>query len=101
VGAVAAATEAVATERQPDSVATGPVFARARIGALAAPAVVATRVVVVVAQAEEPDQPHDQEAHVENAKADHEDPPLRGHASMLARPRGGEKAENAYFLCCG
>jgi hypothetical protein len=43
------------------------------------------RIVIVVAQPEKPDQPHDQQADIENPKADHEDPSLRGHGSMLAR----------------
>src|SRR5918992_954793 len=55
-------------------------------GALATPAVIAARVVVVVAEPEEPDQPDDQQADVEDAKSDHEDPPLGGHRGpMLPR----------------
>ena len=57
---------------------------RAGAGA-AARTVVAGRVVLVVTQAEEPDKPQDQQAHVENAEADHENPPLRGHALMVTR----------------
>jgi hypothetical protein len=95
VGAVAATARAIAAERQPDSVASRAILAGARIWAFASSAVVAASVVIVVAQAEEPDQPNDQQAHVEDAEADHEDPPLRGHASRLARVGGGEKVEDA------
>ncbi len=42
----------------------------------------------VVAQAEEPDQPQHQQAHVEHAEADHEDPALGAHTPMLPRRRG-------------
>jgi hypothetical protein len=92
---IAAATQGVAAQRQPDSVAPGAILARTGLGALTPSAVVATRVVVIVAQAEEPDKPHDQQAHVEDAEADHEDPPLRGHAPMLARVGGGRKTNYA------
>ena len=50
-----------------------------RTRALATAAVVSGRLVAVVAQAEEPDEPGDQQADVEYAEADHEDPPLGGH----------------------
>ena len=93
--AIAPAAEAVAAERQPDPIAPRAVLARAGIGAFAPSAIVATSVVIVVAQAEEPDQPDDQQAHVEDAEADHEDPPLRGHAPMLARVGGGRKTNYA------
>ena len=86
-----------AAQRQPDAVAAGAVLARAWIGAFAPAAVVAVRVVPVVAQAEEPDQPHDQQSDVEDPKADHEDPPLRGHGSMLARRVTRGKSLPAYF----
>ena len=46
----------------------------------------------VVAQAEEPDQPHHEKAHVKHAEADHEDPALGAHTAMLprrGRPRKG------------
>src|SRR4051794_16061065 len=48
--------------------------------AAAARAVVVARVVVVT-QAEEPDEPHDQQADIEDAEADHEDPALGGHGA--------------------
>jgi hypothetical protein len=55
------------------------------------------RVVPVVPQAEEPDKPHDQQSDVEDPEADHEDPPLRGHGSMLARAVTRGKSLAAYF----
>jgi hypothetical protein len=88
VVAHAPATQAPWTERQLDAAASRALRASARAWALTAAAVVAARVVVVVAQPEEPDQPDDEQAHVEDAEADHEDPPLGGHGSMLARLRG-------------
>jgi hypothetical protein len=39
----------------------------------------AALVVLVVALAEEPDQPHDERADVEDAQPDHEDPPGQRH----------------------
>src|SRR5687768_5063858 len=66
-------------QRQLDAAAPGAVAPAARAGALAAAAVVAARIVVVVAQAEEPDQPDHEQADVEDAEANHEDPPLGGH----------------------
>jgi hypothetical protein len=98
VGAVAAAAEAPPAEREPHAVAARAVLAGTRTGALAPAAVVSMGVVVVVAQAEEPDQPHDQQSDVEDPEADHEDPPLRGHDSMLARSDGGGKRLLAYSL---
>lgn len=92
---ITAATQVIAAQRQPYAVAPGAVLARAWLGAFAPSAIVATRVVVIVAQAEEPDKPHDQQAHVEDAETDHEDPPLRGHAPMLARVGGGRKTNYA------
>ena len=62
---------------------------RVRVAAGATAEVVAV-VTVVVAQPEEPDQPHDEQSDVEDAEADHEDPPLGGHdvdASAVGRPR--------------
>src|SRR4051794_29362687 len=48
-----------------------------RTGAPAARTAVVGLVVVVIPQAEEPHEPQDEQAHVENAEAHHEDPPLR------------------------
>src|SRR5918992_2416263 len=90
VGAVASAPKAPAPQREPDAVAARSVPARPRLWPLASAAVVALGVVVVVAQAEEPDQPDDQQPDVEDPEADHEDPPLGGHgldASAVGRPR--------------
>jgi hypothetical protein len=79
------------TERKPDPVAAGPIALGPRIRIVAPTASVVMGVVVVVAEAEEPDQPHDQQPDVEHPEADHEDPPLRGHAPMLARRGVGER----------
>ena len=55
----------------------------ALVGALsrAAPAAAALlgRVLAVVAQAEEPNEPEDEQTKVEDSEADHEDPPLQAH----------------------
>ena len=59
--------------------------------ALTAASILVGRLVAVVAQPEEPHQPDDEQAHVQQAEANHEDPPLRAHASMIDR-RG--RAEN-------
>ena len=83
--AVAPTAEPPATQRQANAVPTGPVALGSRSGALAPAAIVPAGIVVVVTQPEEPDQPHDQQADVEDPEADHEDPPLGGHAPMLAR----------------
>jgi hypothetical protein len=77
--AVAAAPETPATERKADAVAAGSIVPGLRTGPLAAAAVVTAGIVVVVPQPEEPDQPDDQQADVEDAESDHEDPPLGGH----------------------
>jgi hypothetical protein len=74
-----ASSAAPAAEGQAHAVAAGAVLVGARIWALASATVVATRIVVVVPQPEEPDQPHDQQPHVEDAEPDHEDPALSGH----------------------
>jgi hypothetical protein len=55
-------------------------------------------IVIVVAKPEEPDEPHDQQPDVENPEADHEDPSLRGHGSMLARAGSRRKPLTAYFF---
>ena len=70
---------APAAERKPHAVAAGAVVIRTRIRPLSSAAVVAAGIVVVVPQAEEPDQPDDQEPDVEDAEPDHEDPALSGH----------------------
>ena len=59
-------------DRRPAPVVT-PVFVRPR---------------VVVAQAEEPDQPEDEQPNVEDPKADHEDPTLRAHTLIVPRSGG-------------
>jgi hypothetical protein len=74
-----------ATERQPDPVTAGAAPIGPRSRTVTSAAAVVMGVVVVIAQPEEPNQPHDQQADVENPKADHEDPPLGGHAPMLPR----------------
>src|SRR5215212_9336880 len=66
-------------ERQLDPAAAGAVAAAARARALSASTVVPARVIVVIPQAEEPDQPDHEQPDVEDAEADHEDPPLGGH----------------------
>src|SRR4051794_6969874 len=58
--------------------ATARALARARIVTAAAGSVVVRRP-LVVAQPEEPNEPDHEEAHIEDAEANHEDPPLRGH----------------------
>jgi hypothetical protein len=68
-------------------------LARRGPGAAAARPVVAGGVVVVT-QAEEPHEPHDQQADVENAEADHEDPSLGGHDSMV--PLANEKVKGGF-----
>jgi hypothetical protein len=83
-----ASAEIPGAQGQPDAASSGSVASSARARALAASAVVAARVIVVIAQPEEPDQPDDEEPHVEDAEADHEDPPLGGHGSMLPRCTG-------------
>jgi hypothetical protein len=76
---VAPASETPAAERKADAVAAGTIVPGLRTGSLAAAAVVTARIVIVVTQPEEPDQPDDQQADVEDAESDHEDPPLGGH----------------------
>ena len=56
--------------------------------ALSAPEVVPV-VVVVVTQAEEPHQPHDKGPDVEDAEANHEDPPLQAHCNASVSQVGG------------
>src|SRR5215212_8106883 len=82
-----ATAEAPGAQRQLDATAAGAVASGARPWALAAAAVVAAGIVVVIAEPEEPDQPDDEQPDVEDAEPDHEDPPLGGHGSMLARCR--------------
>jgi hypothetical protein len=75
------------TEGQPEAAAAGATVG-IRLGPTAAWAVVLRRL-VVVAEAEEPHEPHDQQADVENPEADHEDPTLGGHDAMV--PPMGER----------
>jgi hypothetical protein len=84
------ATLAHAAERDAVAAAAGP-LARRRARATAAGTVV-TRGVVVVAQAEEPDEPDDQQADIEYAEADHEDPSLGGHDPMVPLSKRKVKA---------
>ena len=100
MGTVAAVAQVPTSQRQPDPVAAGAVLAGARLGAFASAAVIAVRVVPIVPQAEEPDKPHDQQPDVEDPEADHEDPPLRGHGSMLPRVVSRGKSLAAYFDVC-
>ena len=53
--------------------------------AAAGVAPVVARIGVVVTQAEEPDEPDHEQAHVEDPEADHEDPALRAHAVIVPR----------------
>jgi hypothetical protein len=81
-----------AAKREAHSVAAGSILLGTGVRALAPAAVVAARIVVVVAQPEEPDQPDDEQPDVEDAEPDHEDPPLGGHrvdATAMARPVEG------------
>src|SRR5215211_1102057 len=88
-----AAAAAPAAQGQAHDVAARPVVPRPGVRAFSAAPVVAAGIVAVVAQAEEPDQPHDQEPHVEDAEPDHEDPPLGGHqgdaTATRELPEGG------------
>ena len=79
MAAVAPAALAEPPDRLPEASAAGPAV-RARLGSAAAGAVV-IRAVVVVTEPEEPNQPDDQQPHVEDTEADHEDPTLSGHAT--------------------
>src|SRR5215207_2690122 len=79
VVAHASAPEVPGAQRQLDAAPTGTIAARTRSRTLAPAAVVAARVIVVVAQPEEPDKPDHQQPDVEDAEANHEDPPLGGH----------------------
>jgi hypothetical protein len=79
VVAHAPAAEVPLAERELDAAASRTVAAAAGPWALAAAAVVTAGIVVVVAQPEEPDQPDHEQADVEDAEPNHEDPPLGGH----------------------
>jgi len=52
----------------------------------AAAGTILAAILVIAAEAEEPHEPQDQQADVENAEADDEDPPLGGHALMVRAP---------------
>jgi hypothetical protein len=52
-------------------------------GAAAAWTAVVGLVVIVVTQAEEPHEPEDEQSHVENAEAHHEDPALRTDSPIV------------------
>jgi hypothetical protein len=73
-------------ERAPEAAASR-TLARARIATAAAGAVVVGRA-LVVAQAEEPDEPDHEQAHIEDAEANHEDPTLSGHERDSSAARG-------------
>ena len=80
-----------ASGRQPQPAAAGATaWARLRSLATTAAALLG-RIVATVAQAEEPDEPDDQEAYVEYAEPDHEDPGLGAHRPMVLRQAGSEK----------
>jgi hypothetical protein len=79
VVADAPCSRAYTAEWQRES-ATAGIARRGGLWALATGASAAVRV-VVVAQAEEPDEPDDQEPHVQDAETDHEDPALGAHPS--------------------
>src|SRR4051812_3348022 len=79
-----------ASQRLAEAAAAG-AATRARIVTAAAGAVVVARVVVVT-QAEEPHEPHDQQADIEDAEADHEDPTLGGHVADGTSTRTSLKA---------
>jgi hypothetical protein len=55
-------------------------------------------IVVVITQTEEPHEPQDQQADVENAKPDHEDPTLGTDDSMLTPAASRRKVEAFYFF---
>jgi hypothetical protein len=57
-----------------------------RIATAPRPTGPAALVVLVVALAEEPDQPHDERADVEDAQPDHEDPPGQRHYEVDPTP---------------
>ena len=88
---IAAAAAGPGAERESDAVPAGTVPSRPRAGALAPAAIVPGRVVAVVAQPEEPNEPRNQESDVEHPEADHENPPLGGHVSMLTPARDPRK----------
>jgi hypothetical protein len=77
----AAAALSGGAEREPETAATGPVAGRGLRSAAAGAVVLG--LVVVVTETEEPHEPHDQQADVENPEADHEDPTLGGHVAMV------------------
>jgi len=92
VAGAAARREAPRPEGEPAS----PGAARGALGPAASSAsssaLVGRVLAAVVAQAEEPDQPNDEKAHVKHAEADHEDPALGAHMAMLPRRSAGEKS---------
>jgi hypothetical protein len=73
-------------ERQPQAAGAARLFGIGRV-AVAAAEILAV-VVSVVAEAEEPDKPHDEGSDVEDSETHHEDPPLQGHRN----PTVGELA---------
>jgi hypothetical protein len=77
--------------KRPSEPATTRIFPGTRIvAATARPVVVAST--VVVAKAEEPHEPHDEQPDIEDAEAHHEDPSLGGHRPMLQRTKAELKA---------
>jgi len=85
-GAVAAGGHAAYGEVKTSATARTAGLVRA-LGAATAAALFLGLIVVGVAPAEEPDQPQHEQAYIEHAEADHEDPSLRTHRSMLPLPR--------------
>jgi len=66
--------------------------------ALSAASTLVGRLLAVVAQAEEPDHPRDQQAHVQHAEADYKDPPLRAHTAIIdRRGRAGKPLRRTRF----
>jgi hypothetical protein len=89
VVAHAPAAQVPLAERELDAPASRTIAAATGPRALAAAAVVPAGIVVVVAKPEEPDQPDHEQADVEDAEANHEDPPLGGHrfdATAMTEP---------------
>src|SRR4051812_24026350 len=69
-------------EREPQATAAGAVVGTGIRSAAARALVIGWA--LVVPQPEEPDQPHDQESHVEDPEPDHEKPSASRHSVILA-----------------
>ena len=68
-------------QRTPQTAAAGPLAGRGIVAAAARAIVVGW--ILVVTKPEEPHEPDDQQADVEDPEADHEDPSLGGHVAMV------------------